>query len=248
MGSLKNKYFILICTSILVLFFTCYTMLELELHSFSNGISLSLMFNPSAVSESSLFTSSISNSSDLSEQTELFSKHMSRVFAVNNANHQTNEYTRLSPSVWIGGVPSSGTTLMRVILGTHPSLRCGPETALIPSVLDLHDRLKASSADIAFIRGAGMSDRVINSALSSYILDLLTKYIEPSDVLCSKDPVVLNHGVYINELFPNSKHIFMIRDGRAVVNSIITRKHKIHSFQNLAITFRFDVIICVYLV
>lgn len=229
MVSLKNKYFIGICTSILVSFVTCYIILGLELHSFSNGISLSLTFNPSAVlSKTSLLTSSLSNSSDLSTQTELFSKQagkLSRVFAVNNANHQTHEYTRLSPIVWIGGVPSSGTTLMRVILGTHPSLRCGPETALIPHILSLHDRLKASSADNAFIRGAGMSDRVINSALSSYILELLTKYIQPADVLCSKDPVALNYGIYINQLFPNSKHIFMIRDGRAVVNSIINRMH-----------------------
>ena len=229
MGSLMNKYFILICTSILVSFFTCYTILELELHSFSNGISLSLMFNPSAVlSKSSLLTSSFSNSSDLSTQTELFTKQvgqMSRVFAVNNANHKTHEYTRLSPIVWIGGVPSSGTTLMRVILGTHPSLRCGPETALIPYILTMHATLNASSADIAFIRGAGMSDHVVNSALSSYILELLTKYIQPADVLCSKDPVALNYGIYINQLFPNSKHIFMIRDGRAVVNSIINRMH-----------------------
>ena len=244
MGRLKYMYFIGL--GILVLFSTC--IIFLELHSISNGISLSLMFNPSAslqisslksfsLRNSSFRTSSLRNSSlrnssyliTIPMQTKLFNEQVGQKNTlgphVNGGKHQTHAYTRFSPIVWIGGVPSSGTTLMRVILGTHPSLRCGPETALIPYILTMHATLNASSADIAFIRGAGMSDHVVNSALSSYILELLTKYIQPADVLCSKDPVALNYGIYINQLFPNSKHIFMIRDGRAVVNSIINRMH-----------------------
>ena len=149
-----------------------------------------------------------------------------RVFAVYRAKHQIHAYTRFSPIVWISGVPRSGTTLMRVILGTHPSVRCGPETRLIPHILRMHAAWNASSAESTLLREAGISDRVVNSAISSFILELLTAFVEPADVLCSKDPMALEYGMYTNELFRNSKHILMIRDGRAVAYSSITRMHK----------------------
>ena len=146
-----------------------------------------------------------------------------RVFAVLYLKNQTHAYTRFSPLVWIGGVPRSGTTLMRVMLGTHPSVRCGTETRLIPRMLQMHANWISSNAESTRLREAGINDRVLNSAISAFILELLTTYAQPADVLCSKDPFALKYGMYINELYPNSKHILMIRDGRAVVHSIITR-------------------------
>ncbi len=38
------------------------------------------------------------------------------------------EYDRSSPIIFIGGVPRSGTTLMRAMLDAHPEVRCGEET------------------------------------------------------------------------------------------------------------------------
>ena len=40
-------------------------------------------------------------------------------------------YNKNSTIVFIGGVPKSGTTLMRVILDIHSGIRCGPETHVI---------------------------------------------------------------------------------------------------------------------
>ena len=39
-----------------------------------------------------------------------------------------------------------------------------------------------------------------------------------------QDPFTLKSGKYLRELFPNSKFLFMVRDGRATVHSIISRK------------------------
>ena len=233
MRSRKYKYNCSIgfctCYFVLVSFSTCYLILVLQLYSISKGISLSSMCAPNASNGISL-----RNSSDLiTTQNKLFNRQVGpidplgpRVFAVYGAKHQTHVYTRFSPIVWISGVPRSGTTLMRVILGTHPSVRCGPETRLIPRILQMHATWNASNVESSRLREGGISDRVVNSAISSFILELLTTYVEPEDVLCSKDPLALNYGMYINELFPNSKHILMIRDGRAVVYSTITRMHK----------------------
>ena len=45
-----------------------------------------------------------------------------------------------------------------------------------------------------------------------------------SSYLCYQDPFTLKSGKYLRELFPNSKFLFMVRDGRATVHSIISRK------------------------
>ena len=39
--------------------------------------------------------------------------------------------------LFIGGVPKSGTTLMRVLLDLHSRVRCGPESHVIIDVLKL---------------------------------------------------------------------------------------------------------------
>lgn len=48
--------------------------------------------------------------------------------------------------------------------------------------------------------------------------------------LCNKDPLVLKMGKYVLQLFPNAKFVFMVRDGRATVHSIISRKVTITGF------------------
>lgn len=50
------------------------------------------------------------------------------------------------------------------------------------------------------------------------------KHGEPAPRLCNKDPFTLKYGVFLLKLFPKAKFIFMVRDGRAVVHSLITRK------------------------
>ena len=46
-----------------------------------------------------------------------------------------------------------------------------------------------------------------------------------------QDPLTLKHGEYLSRLFPSSKWIFMVRDGRAVIHSVITRKVTISGFK-----------------
>lgn len=52
-------------------------------------------------------------------------------------NGQVYEYDRDSPIIFIGGVPRSGTTLMRAMLDAHPEVRCGEETRVVPRILQV---------------------------------------------------------------------------------------------------------------
>ncbi|NXU75559.1 TPST2 sulfotransferase, partial [Oreotrochilus melanogaster] len=115
-------------------------------------------------------------------------------------------YSKEMPLIFIGGVPRSGTTLMRAMLDAHPEVRCGEETRVIPRVL------------------------AMRQAWASFILEVIAKHGEPARFLCNKDPFTLKSSVYLSRIFPNSKFLLMVRDGRASVHSMITRKVTIAGF------------------
>ena len=43
--------------------------------------------------------------------------------------------------IFIIGCPRSGTTLLRVILDSHPNICCGPETHIIPSLEEFNKKV-----------------------------------------------------------------------------------------------------------
>lgn len=135
-----------------------------------------------------------------------------------------------SPFIFIGGVPRSGTTLMRAMLDAHPMVRCGEETRVIPRILGLRSQWKRSEKEWNRLNEAGVTNEVINAAISSFIIQIIAGHGAPADRLCNKDPFTLKSTIYLSELFPNAKFIFMIRDGRATVHSIISRKVTITGF------------------
>ncbi len=77
---------------------------------------------------------------------------------------------------------------------------------------------------------AGITAEVLDSAIGSFILEIIVRHGKPAPRLCNKDPFTLRSAVYLQYLFPNAKFIFMIRDGRAVVHSIISRQVTISGF------------------
>lgn len=137
---------------------------------------------------------------------------------------------RDAPLIFIGGVPRSGTTLMRAMLDAHPDIRCGEETRVIPRIIHMRSQWAFSQKENERLENAGMNEDVIDSAISAFISEVITRHGKPAKNLCNKDPLVLRYTNYMKILFPNSKYILMIRDGRATVHSIIKRKVTITGF------------------
>ncbi len=73
-------------------------------------------------------------------------------------------YNKDMPLIFIGGVPRSGTTLMRAMLDAHPDVRCGEETRVIPRILAMKQMWSRSGREKmrldeawSYRRGLGLS-------------------------------------------------------------------------------------------
>ena len=76
----------------------------------------------------------------------------------------------------------------------------------------------------------GISEGMIDSAVRAFIYEILIQHGKYADVLCDKDPFVLKYASYISSIFSNAKFLLLIRDARAVIHSVMTRKVTITGF------------------
>lgn len=127
-------------------------------------------------------------------------------------------------------MPRSGTTLLRVLLDAHPDIRCGEETRLIPRILSNRQAWLKAPFESKRLEEAGITTDVIDYAIRAFILEIIVRHGKLLPRLCNKDPFTLRSATYLQYLFPNAKFIFIIRDGRAVVHSIISRKVNFSSY------------------
>ncbi len=76
----------------------------------------------------------------------------------------------------------------------------------------------------------GMTEAILDSAVRAFLYEILIHHSQSADILCDKDPFVLKYAHYISTIFPNSKFVLLIRDARAVIHSVMTRKVTITGF------------------
>ncbi|CAI5446150.1 unnamed protein product [Caenorhabditis angaria] len=124
------------------------------------------------------------------------------------------------PLIFVGGIPRSGTTLMRAILDAHPNVRCGGETMMIPNFLSWQASWRKSD----WANNTGITRKVMDDAVSAFMMEIIAKHGEMADRLCNKDPYTALWLPTLQRLYPNSKFILMIRDARAIIHSMIERK------------------------
>ncbi|CAJ1063622.1 tyrosylprotein sulfotransferase 1%2C like [Xyrichtys novacula] len=150
-----------------------------------------------------------------------------------SANHSlglTEHFPEDTPLIFIGGFPRSGTTLMRVMLDAHNHVRCGEETRVIPRLLAMRATWSRSVKERIRLDEAGVTDQVLDSAVRAFLLEVIVGHGEPAPRLCNKDPFALKSLSYLSRIFPKAKFVLMLRDGRATVHSMISRKVTISGF------------------
>ena len=124
--------------------------------------------------------------------------------------------------IFIGGAGRSGTTLLRVILDSHPNIACGPELKITPIIASWWQETRTQYAQLI---SEYVPDPVaIDKAFGALIITLLDNYrIKGGKIrIAEKSPhniLVFNQ---LHTIFPNSPLIHVIRDGRDVVASLLT--------------------------
>lgn len=134
--------------------------------------------------------------------------------------------------IFMGGFWSSGTTLMRSILDVHPEVKCGPETKITHETLTFLKRFRHNPQDSKFVLNAGIQNATIDNAISFYISYILLNNIQTKSVkfICNKEPKNMLYISYLKELFPASKFIYIVRDGREAAYSFNHRQNITNSF------------------
>jgi protein-tyrosine sulfotransferase len=122
---------------------------------------------------------------------------------LDSKSNQSHLYNSKLPLIFIGGVPRSGTTLMRAMLDAHPEVRCGQETRVIPRILNFLANWLSSEKEHKRLEEAGVSKSVLEIAVAQFCLAIIINHGNAAPRLCNKDPLTLKHGVMLKDLFPN---------------------------------------------
>ncbi|VDO04071.1 unnamed protein product [Rodentolepis nana] len=108
---------------------------------------------------------------------------------------------------------------MRVLLDVHPDVRCGPETHILPLILNLYTfKIKSLHTRLEL---ANITEDLVDSIFIKAISTLIHEIGPPAERMCAKDPFIDLCLKQLLDLYPNAKFILMVRDGRAVTQSIL---------------------------
>lgn len=140
-------------------------------------------------------------------------------------SERSPEPVRPMPSaapIFLGGAGRSGTTLLRVMLDSHPRIACGPELKIIPQWLRQWERDSRTFGDHAAEHrgiGAGAIDDAYRAKVSMVLTRVRQRSGKPR--LAEKTPNNVFFFGHLHRLFPDSPLIHVIRDGRDVVASLL---------------------------
>jgi hypothetical protein len=145
------------------------------------------------------------------------------------------------PAPFVIGMTRSGTTLLRLMLDSHPGLTIPPETHFIPDVIKAFNNGRASPAEITDVitNNRRWADFGIPAADLRRELDRLRPMIDPEVPIRAfyrlyakrqrkrrwgdKTPGYATKMRRINRTLPESRFVHMIRDGRDVAVSLRDR-------------------------
>lgn len=123
--------------------------------------------------------------------------------------------------IFVGGSPRSGTTLLQNILDSHSNIAGGPEFDRVPDILKLRDALRQSveSKRIDVFLSAPDVDREVAHLIERLLLPYGRR--QECTMISEKTPWNVLHFLDLLRILPDCRCIFVVRDPRAVVASML---------------------------
>jgi hypothetical protein len=128
--------------------------------------------------------------------------------------------------IFVGGAPRSGTTLVQKVLDSHPEVFGGPEFDWMPHICQLRQRMRGS------VRSGRITAFVDDAAIDREIGGLIERLLLPAAerrgarLLSEKTPSNALVFEQLLEILPAARMIFVLRDPRAVVASMMEVKRR----------------------
>lgn len=97
-----------------------------------------------------------------------------------------------------------------------------PETHIIPRMLSRWDITRGTKR----MNDSGITTDLYDQVSSEFVLNIVAKHDHGAKILCNKDPFTLRYMETLTreKMFPNARFVLMIRDPRAIANSLRKRK------------------------
>lgn len=121
--------------------------------------------------------------------------------------------------IFIVGSPRSGTTLLRLVLDSHPRLSCGEETHFLRELEPIVGRHWRMVEPYGFDRAYWLGR--IRDLYAGFQADYLARRGKAR--WAEKDPTYTLQLPFIEELFPSAQYVHLVRDGHDVVASFRDR-------------------------
>jgi hypothetical protein len=121
--------------------------------------------------------------------------------------------------IFVIGSPRSGTTLLRLILDSHPRISCGEETHFLRDLESIVGRNWGLVGTYGLDRGWWLER--IRALYADFQAEVLARSGKVR--WAEKDPTYTLHLDFIEELFPGAVYVHLLRDGHDVVASFRDR-------------------------